>query len=159
MGSNEILRLNDCFLSEVVLMDKREFRVEIWAIKLPCKVTSIRQKKTLESTRNGWCHDGKINSSAFWLAPSLLSTNRYSPVQDPFCLQKSALFSPGTQTWQNNSPIGRVQCKDAQEGASVILRSQTARKTDGWSLSAGKETPVPHKASVWPKETKCTETK
>lgn len=137
-------------------------RIQCWNLSdlAAVQVYFSKARKTLVSTSDGWCHEGKINSRAFSLAPSLLSTNRYSPVQvASHCFQKSALFFPGTQRWQNNSPIGRVRCKDAQEGASVILRSQAARKSNGWSLSAGKETPVPHQASVWPKKTKRTETK
>lgn len=75
------------------------------------------------------------------------------------CFKKSALVSWSHQSRQNSSPNGCIEYKDTQESTTVIFRSETARKSFSFVHSITKETPIPGKASVRPKETKCTEAK
>lgn len=88
----------------------------------------------------------------------LSSTSRSGQVSTD-CCQESASCPAGHQGEQNSSPLGIGQRQDTQEGSSVLLRAQAARKSFGWSPPTGAETPTSHQASVGPEEPKHTKTK
>lgn len=97
---------------------------------------------------DSWCHS----------KPRVIYRFNHAQVSS-CCLEKPTLISPSHQSWQNSSPNGCIQYQDTQESTTVVIGSETARKSFSFVRFIAKETAVPGKTSVRPKEKKCTEAK